>query len=140
MNMKSGVIDAYSSNPVIGMMLRYFEVAKYVNKYSFGGGGFMCVMNWDKWNKVSPADQKLITDTIHEMDEGIQKIQAEFVTLFYQELDKAGGKINTPGPEWDTVAKPQWDKWEADATAAGVQNPDAILNYWKQMRDDFLKK
>ena len=140
MSMKTGVIDAYATNYVVGLTERLYEVTKYVNEYSFGGGGFLFVMNWDTWNKISPADQKLIMDTVDEANKAIQETHIGSVTACKQEFAEAGAKINMPGPEWDGVAEPLWDNWKADATAAGVENPDEILNYWKKMRDDFLNK
>jgi TRAP-type C4-dicarboxylate transport system substrate-binding protein len=138
--LQTGVYEAYSTNYAVGLALRLYEVSKYVNEYSFGGGGWLVAMNWDTWNKISPADQKLIMDTVGDLNKAIQETQIKSISLFKEAFQKAGGKVNVPGPEWNTTADPVWNNWKTKAAAAGVPNPDEILAFWKQMRDDYVNK
>jgi TRAP-type C4-dicarboxylate transport system substrate-binding protein len=139
-NMKTGVVDIIMTNYGAGYESKLQELTKYVNEYPSGGAGFIVGMNWDTWNKISPADQKLIMDTVDAGNRDFQTVFFANEQAMKDALAKAGAKINVPGPEWNNVGEPLWASWKADAKAAGVANPDEIFNAWKQMIADYVSK
>jgi TRAP-type C4-dicarboxylate transport system substrate-binding protein len=139
-NMKTGVIEACSMNYDSGYESRIYEVTKFVNEYSFGGAGFLVVMNLDTWSKISAADQKIIMDSVDEINNAVLTVHFAGADQMMVELAKVGAKIDKPGVEWNGIAAPVWTSWETDAKAAGFANPEDMLNSWKQMRDDFVNK
>ncbi len=117
-SLERGVVDG-AAWPVFGAMeYRWYEVANYMTRPTFGVTNQTMLMNLDSWEGLSPEEQPIIIDAAIEVEvEGRQ----EFEQLWAKEdadMQKAGLEITQFGPE---VAP------KVDALfAAGV---------WKQVRD-----
>jgi TRAP-type C4-dicarboxylate transport system substrate-binding protein len=139
-NMKTGVIDAYVTSYSAGYDTKLVELTKYVNEWGPGESSLVAIMNWDTWNKISSADQKLITDNLDEAIKALMGTQVGREGDFKQEFSKVGGTINIPGTEWNGVSQALTNSWIESAKASGVTNTDEILTYCKKIHDDYVNK
>jgi TRAP-type C4-dicarboxylate transport system substrate-binding protein len=68
--LEKGLIDG-SSWPIIGALdYKWNEVAKYLLRPGFGINYETIFMNLQAWNKLSPADQKLVSDVARRVEDG----------------------------------------------------------------------
>jgi TRAP-type transport system periplasmic protein len=110
-----------------------FQIAekfKYATVFSMGCSVNFLIMNMDAWNKLSPAFQKVIDDSlvaaresaIAAWAESEKKAQAyslekgiEFIELSAEESAK-----------WNAAIQPVYDKMAADMDKAGVPGTDIV--------------
>lgn len=98
-SLERGVVDG-AAWPVFGAMeYRWFEVADYMTRPTFGVTNQTLLMNLDAWNALSPEQQQAIEEAAKEVEiEG----RAEFEQLWSKEdedMQKAGLAITEFGPE-----------------------------------------
>lgn len=100
------------------------EVVKYTVKLDFGSASNFTAMRMEAWNKLSPADQKILTDLIPWALEAQGKSFREDVGNAIEVGKKAGVEfIELSAQErarWDEALKSVEKQWVADTDAMGL--------------------
>mgnify|MGYP000038287989 CR=1 FL=1 len=113
---------------------KIYEVTKYVLDIAFGGGGHPQIINKNTWNKISPADQKIMMDLAPEASRISSKAIAELNVLSWKEVADMGMVVTTTPEQkaqWKKVFEPFWEAWVKENEANGVTNAREMLNWWK---------
>jgi TRAP-type C4-dicarboxylate transport system substrate-binding protein len=108
-----------------------YEVAPYITYWRDGANASMYYLNLDQWNKVSPADQKIMLQVSDEiLIEGTPKIE-EFQVQAINELEKAGAKVyRATDQEISDMKKAMSAVWKEVEKVAGPEGKpfaDVIL-------------
>jgi TRAP-type C4-dicarboxylate transport system substrate-binding protein len=117
---------------------RIFEVTDWCLDVPAGAGGMPNLINKDTWNKISPADQKIMMDLAPEASRRSSATLADLNALSWKEIDDFGMRVDaTPAEtaQWETSFTPLWDIWAADAKANGLDDPMGLLDWWKAKAD-----
>jgi len=113
---------------------KIYEVTKYVLDIAFGGGGHPQIINKNTWNKISPADQKIMMELAPEASRISSKAIAELNVLSWKEVADMGMVVTTTPEQkaqWKKVFEPFWEAWVKENEANGVTNAREMLNWWK---------
>ncbi len=143
MNLDKGVVDG--AFLAWGMSGDYDiqEICEYYNLYEFEQGVLPLFMNLETWNAMSPEDQKIFDESFRESTKYASEGMLEGLDSAKQKTIDAGRKLIEPTPEeiavWDEAAKPAIQKWIDDCKAAGVDNPEEIMERYKKVREKYLK-
>ena len=114
-SMQTGVIDGAENNPPSFVAQNHNQVAKYFTMTEHLIIPELLVFSRISWNKLTPADQALITKFAKEA-------QAEQRVLWYEAENAAIAKMKASGTEmimevdkkpWQEAVKPVWDKYGA---------------------------
>ena len=126
-SMQTGVIDGAENNPPSFIAQNHNQVAKYFTMTEHLIIPELLVFSRISWQKLTPADQALITKLSKEC-------QAEQRVLWYEAEEAAIGKMKAAGTEmimevdkkpWRDAVKPVWDKYGAKY-AEMVKRIDAV--------------
>lgn len=116
--LEKGVVDG-AAWPVIGPLnYRWYEVSKFLLRPAFGFNMNPIFMNLAAWNKLSPADQKILVDT----GKKYEAIWFKEAGRLAAEEDKAllakGMQIVEMGPAFKAKAASAWSEglWELGLT------------------------
>jgi TRAP-type C4-dicarboxylate transport system substrate-binding protein len=134
--LQRGVIHATTMPLHTGIMFRFAEVVDYAYDFGFVGGQSIPTMaiNLDVWNKIDPADQKVMEEIALEsmtmyMD-GIEKEIEELIEGFKQKGLKI---ISIPPDEQkrirDATAEEIWSSWIVMAESKGVDVRNFLSRY-----------
>lgn len=121
-SLQKGVVDLNmgSISSIKGM--KFYEVAPYMTDLDMGLNSFFMFINKDKWNQISPKDQKAILESIPEFvgesfDNTISDIKA-----VRSQLTGFGMKVYKPTPvelkQWKASAKPLWEDFSKSSPEA----------------------
>jgi TRAP-type C4-dicarboxylate transport system substrate-binding protein len=109
------------------------EVAPYVTYWREGANASMYYLNLDQWNKVSPADQKVMLEASDRVVSDAAPRLVEMENQAIDELAKAGAKIyRATDAEISATKKamsPVWKEIESYSGADGKPFADAIMRY-----------
>jgi TRAP-type C4-dicarboxylate transport system substrate-binding protein len=98
-SLERGVVDG-AAWPVFGAMeYKWYEVANYMTRPTFGVTNQLLLMNLDAWNKLSPKEQKIITDVARDLEVSGRNV---FAGLWQKEdaaMQAAGLKVTKFGPD-----------------------------------------
>jgi TRAP-type C4-dicarboxylate transport system substrate-binding protein len=72
---------------------KVYEVAPYITYWRDGANASMYYLNLDQWNKVSPADQKVMLDVSNEVVAGAAPKLVQMEHDAVDALEKAGAKV-----------------------------------------------
>jgi TRAP-type transport system periplasmic protein len=104
--------------------LRLSEVVKYGTKIDFGSATNFTAMSKAAWNKLSPADQKIITDLIPWALERQANSYRGNVEVGIEAGKKAGMELVELSPaerqRFVDAVKPVEEKWIAETDGAGL--------------------
>src|SRR5690606_15493522 len=107
-SLDKGVIDA-AANPVMGALeYRWYEVAKYLLRPSFGAVYYPLFMNLNAWNKLDKRDQDIMTEVANDVQ---ARFYSQTVKLWEEEekeLISRGMSITTMGPAQQQKLKKAW--------------------------------
>ena len=67
--LQQGVIDAIDNNPEMGVLMKFFEVAKYYSPTNHVVHGCPMFINEQYWKKLSPEQQQIMMQAAREMEE-----------------------------------------------------------------------
>ena len=113
--------DAYTSlekKVIDGMVLpldslrgwKLKEVVKYTTRLDFGSGSNITAMNLNSWKKLSPADQKILTDLLPVGMEMQAKTYRADADLAIEDGKKAGVEFIELSPaerkRWEDAVEP----------------------------------
>lgn len=98
-SLERGVVDG-AAWPVFGALdYKWYEVADYMTRPTFGVTNLTLFMNLDKWNSLTPEQQDLFIETAKELE---VSGRAHFETLWAEEeaaLKEKGMQTTEFGPE-----------------------------------------
>jgi TRAP-type C4-dicarboxylate transport system substrate-binding protein len=146
-NMQKGLVDGGFHSYMQIADHKLYEVAKYLYDENFGQGAMIVMMNWNAWNAMSPADQKLVVDTWADARDlaahYLVDAQAEAIdTPEFRQL-----KLNEPTQEesaaWQKSAEETVIKsWKNTATGLNIDPAvvDKVLAGWKDIHAKYMKK
>lgn len=109
------------------------EVAPYITYWRDGANASMYYLNLDQWNKVSPADQKIVLEASDRVvaDAAPKLVQMEDQAI--SDLEKAGAKIYRASDSEIAQTKKAmsvvWKEIDSYAGADGKPFADAIMRY-----------
>ena len=115
--LQRGLVDGTIFSVVSYMSFKLDEVAQYITDFGMGANALLIAINKDKWQQISPADQKAITDlvptfmqwAIEDYIRGDNKERAKW--------DSLSLKVYKPTPAesdlWKMGARPLWEKFAA---------------------------
>jgi TRAP-type C4-dicarboxylate transport system substrate-binding protein len=111
------------------------EVAPYITYWRDGANSSMYYLNLAQWNKVSPADQKIMLEVSDQVVAAAAPTLVKMEDEAVSALEKAGAKIHRASdPEISETKKAMSVVWkEIDAMAGPEGKPfaDAILPFQK---------
>lgn len=114
--LQQGVIDALDNDAGMGVLMKFFEVAKFYTPTSHIIHGCPMFINHEAWKKLSPEQQAIMKSAGKRMEafskatyqpilEGFDKQAVEQFGVTYSEFDDATRQI------WVDRAKPVYDKY-----------------------------
>jgi len=117
---------------------KIYEVTKYLPDVVFGAGGHPQIINKNSWNKISPADQKIMMELAPEGSRRSSKAIADANVTSWKEVQDKGMVIALTAEQkaqWNKVFEPLWEQWIAENEANGVKDAREMLNWWKSKSD-----
>lgn len=123
--LQRGVVDGAFWSGIGSLEFKWFEVAKYMSRPTFGYGYYFILINKARFDKLSPADQKILLDAGQAMEiEGMEKMTA-LQDKEFEELKKLGVKETMLDPAklaagYAAIMKGVWDTAEG-SRATGEQ-------------------
>ena len=110
---------------------KVYEVAPYITYWRDGANSSMYYLNMAQWNKVPPADQKVMLQVSDEVLAAGTAKMAEQQDEALKELEKAGAKVYRATPEEISAMRkamsPVYAELEKFTGAEGKPFADAIL-------------
>jgi tripartite ATP-independent transporter DctP family solute receptor len=94
--MKQGLVDGQDNGFDAIAGAKYYEVQKYVMRIDYIQSGLMVLISTDKWARMSPAQQKAMTDAVVETEKWASKMTAEVTEKSMGVLRAAGMEIVEP--------------------------------------------
>jgi TRAP-type C4-dicarboxylate transport system substrate-binding protein len=135
--LQKGTINADTAPYSAMSDFRFYEVAKYVVQYPFGGRMQAVLINKNSWAKVSPEDQKIILsllpDTINNNTNVYFAKDQPLYPITPELIEKNGLKI-VKATDADIAAikavqAGQADKWAADTDKKGLPGSKILADY-----------
>ena len=133
--LQRGTIDGMFGYESTSYAWKWYEVCKYQVQTHFGTiVGSYLGMNLDVWNKISPADQKIIEEVASGQVVQLQKgYDAEIGRILIEMKAKGFTYIELSAADLATMkaaAMPLWDKWVTDTNAKGLPGTE-VMAAWK---------
>ena len=123
-SLERGVVDGAAWPTVGAVGFRWFEVADYMMRPSFGQVGHPVFMNLDRWNSLDEDTQQLIARVAEQYE---TEALANFDRVVGEEeatLESEGVSVTELGEEYTDVIDGAWFQGTMDLAAE--QNADAI--------------
>jgi len=143
-SLDKGVTDAYLLTWSQINIYKPWEIAKYFLNVGFGSGALPVIMNIDTWNKISPADQKILLEVGNEVRiKGTENMMKG--ALAGQKTAAAEGAVITnPTTKelevWQTAAQPLFGEWVDETKKQGLKSGQDVLDDWIKMLNDYNSK
>lgn len=132
MAIKNGTIDGQSSGQTAILSRKIYEVAKYLTVTNNSYVEFLVSMNDNSWKKLTPEQQKIITDTAKEIQDEIRKETKA-------EDERCLKELSAKGMDVYVIPKDEIHLWQ-EATAPVVAKFEQEQgDFGKQLVDDCLK-
>ena len=136
-SLQKGMIDASVAPYGAFESFKFYEVAKYIEQFPFGGKVQPVLINMNSWNKISPDDQKTIKSLIPEFIQfNIDAFYAKDQPLFplTQQIVNDSKIQIISASEADVAAinmvqTGQAEKWAADQDKAGLPGTNILADY-----------
>ena len=124
--LEKGVVDgaAWPASGVLGM--RWYEVAKYMLRPSFGLSHYLFLMNLSAWNRLSEAERSALSAEGRKVEEIWFKEFDRMVQDEEAELIKRGMQISEMGAEQKTKLQATWAaaQWDLGEKKSGQEAKD----------------
>jgi TRAP-type C4-dicarboxylate transport system substrate-binding protein len=124
--LEKGVVDgaAWPASGVLGM--RWYEVAKYMLRPSFGLSHYLFLMNLNAWNRLSDAERSALLAEGRKAEETWFKEYDRMVQEEEAELIKRGMQITEMGPDQKAKLQPTWAaaQWDMAEKKSGQEAKD----------------
>jgi len=116
---------------------RLVELVKYVTMLNVGSGVYFYAMSMPAWNKLSPADQKIIDELCAKYSELDAESWIEEATLAEEAGKEAGIEFITLSPEekqrWADICQPLLGEFTAEMDAKGLPASEMVDDILKMM-------
>jgi len=131
--MERGVVDgawfSYSGAQTTGVD----ELSKYLAEFPMITGEMGHIINKDTWEKLSPADQRVIEDIGIEASLWWGQFHEQMATAYKPKVKEMGVEIYEPTPEqidqWTQIVRPVWDEWVATTDALGLPGTEIMADF-----------
>jgi TRAP-type C4-dicarboxylate transport system substrate-binding protein len=124
--LETGVVDGASwpASGVLGM--RWYEVAKYMLRPSFGLSHYLFLMNLNAWNRLSDAEKNIFLAEGRKVEDIWFKEYDRMVQEEEAELIKRGMQITEMGPAQKQKLQAAWasSQWELTEKKNGQEAKD----------------
>lgn len=135
--MQKGTIDANTAPFSAINDFKFYEVAKYIETFPFGGRVQAVLINKNSWNKISPADQKTINSLVPDFiqintEAFFAKDQPLFPLTPQMVQDNKLTIIKASEADIAAIQKVQAgqaDKWAAEQDKAGLPASKVLADY-----------
>ncbi|HTY82440.1 MAG TPA: TRAP transporter substrate-binding protein DctP, partial [Dehalococcoidales bacterium] len=145
--LQKGTIDANTAPYSAMMDFKFYEVAKYVVQYPFGGRMQAILVNKNSWAKISSADQKIILslipatvqnniDIYFTKDQPLYPITPQIITDNKLTVIKAS---DSDIAAIKKIQAGQADKWASDTDKKGLPGSKILADY-RSLVDKYAKK
>lgn len=118
MAIKNGTIDGQTSGQTAMLSRKIYEVSKYTTVTNHSYVEFLVAMNENSWKKLTPDQQKILTDTAKEIQNEIRKQTKDEDERCLVELEKKGMDIYRVPKEdikiWQQATAPVIAKFEQE--------------------------
>lgn len=94
--MKQGLVDGQDNGFDAIAGAKYYEVQKYAMRIDYIQSGLMVLIAADKWARLSPAQQKAMTDAVNETEKWASKMTWDVAEKSLATLRAAGMEIVEP--------------------------------------------
>lgn len=124
--LEKGVIDAAAWGLTGVADLKWYEVAKYVARPSFGSATFLTFMNLKLWGSLSPAQQKVFNDEAVKLESASIKRFDELAAEELVEIKKRGMQETNFAPSDASRLEELWSQgvWEVAHAKNGTTADD----------------
>jgi TRAP-type transport system periplasmic protein len=114
-SLQTGVIDGAENNIPSYVSTNHYEVAKYFSLNEHARVPDIVLLSMKTWNKLPPADQKIIMDAAQKSEKEQSRLWTEYENKSMATLKTAGVKINTPDQTpFREKVKPMYEQYRAD--------------------------
>jgi len=106
--LQTKMVDVVPASPLAAVALQWFTKLKYMSKDSFGIILGASVVKKEKFEQLSPGDQKILKDTALRAAHVLDKVVRRDDAKAYRVLIERGMQVIDTGPyraEWDKAAK-----------------------------------
>jgi tripartite ATP-independent transporter DctP family solute receptor len=120
--LETGVVDAQDHPIGVTLSFKFYEVQKYLSLTQHAYSPLVLTMNLKKFNKLSDAEQKIITDVAAESVAMQRKLSIAKEDEMIAELEADGMKVNrdVDGAAFQAAIQPVWSAFIA-------KNGDAMI-------------
>lgn len=132
--LERGVIDG-AGWPVIGILAnRWNEPARYLLRPSFGVAVYPVFMNLDAWNKLTPAQQKIMLEEGRKIEDTFYSEWSRLVDEEHKKLLAAGSTITEMGAEQRKKMAASWSDalWAAARSQKNATDIDSLHAFAKK--------
>lgn len=91
--LEQGLVQGYCGPAYLGGAMGFFEYSKCVISTEIARGGSSLLINEDVWNSIPADAQKLLMDSLDEINEAEVALYSEYVSNNRSALKDAGGQI-----------------------------------------------
>ena len=114
-SIQTGAIDGAENNAPSYVSTNHYDVAKFYSLTEHARVPDVVLISMKSWNKMSPADQKIVMDAAKESEIEEARLWDIREKADMEKLKKAGVKINTPDvAPFREKAKSMYDKYKGD--------------------------
>jgi TRAP-type C4-dicarboxylate transport system substrate-binding protein len=126
----SGLVDG-AAWPSIGVLdYKWYEVAKYLLRPTFGVNYEPLFMNLDAWNDLSEADQQAMTKVSREIEDAWYTVAPTLFAKEQDELIKRGMQVTEMGAEQQAKIK---TSWAAGLWAMGMERNAKVTQEYRDL-------
>jgi len=123
-SLERGVVDGAAWPTVGAVGFRWYEVADYMMRPTFGQVGHMVFMNLDRWNTLDPEMQETIARVAEAFETEATEIIDEVVASEEATLAAEGMTVTELPDAFLGVIGEAW--YEGAMTLAAINNPDEV--------------
>ena len=131
--LERGVVDGAAWPSIGAVGFRWFEVADYMMRPTFGEVGYPIFMNLDRWNSLSPEMQATIEETAAVYEVEAAKNFEEIVATEQETLNTEGMEVTEVPADVVYTINNAW--FDGVMALAEQQNPEMIAQI-QQMADE----
>jgi tripartite ATP-independent transporter DctP family solute receptor len=124
--LETGVVDAQDHPLGVTLSFKFYEVQKYLSLTQHAYSPLVVTMNFKKFNKLTPEEQKIVAEVAKEAVDLQRKMSVETESSMIAELESHGMKVNkdVDAAAFQTAAKPAWNSYisaNGDAMIKAIQ-------------------
>jgi len=111
--LQTKMVDVVPSSPIAAVALQWYTKLKYMSKDSFGIILGASIVKKEKFDQLSPGDQKILLDTGKRAARALDKVVRRDDAKAYDVLLQRGIELVDTGPhraEWEKAAKETRDR------------------------------